>query len=77
MNPKRRPTKELKEQWHKDSNNWKFGLLYYNKEDKRIFPPKRFKYLGWTVNFANPTSILVLSLIIIAIIVKAIYIDKS
>ncbi|WP_426274738.1 DUF5808 domain-containing protein [Chryseobacterium sp. S-02] len=30
----------------KESSHWKFGLFYYNKEDKRIFPPKRFG-LGW------------------------------
>jgi uncharacterized membrane protein len=38
---------------------WKWGLFYFNKEDKRIFPPKRYG-IGWTVNFANPKSILAL-----------------
>ncbi len=41
-----------------DSQQWIRGLFYYNKEDKRIFPPKRIRYLGWTINFANPYSIL-------------------
>lgn len=41
----------------KDSH-WKWGLFYFNKEDKRIFPPKRIPWMGWTVNFANPKSIL-------------------
>ncbi|WP_326981676.1 DUF5808 domain-containing protein [Chryseobacterium sp. MYb264] len=50
----------------KDSEHWKFGLFYYNKEDKRIFPPKRFGW-GWTVNFANPLSVSVFLLILIAI----------
>lgn len=49
-----------------DSQHWKFGLFYYNKEDKRLFPPKRYGW-GWTVNFANPLSISALLLILIAI----------
>lgn len=60
--------KELLEQWHNDPSNWKWGVFYYNKKDKRIFPPKRIKSLGWTVNFANPISLLVLFVIIISIL---------
>jgi uncharacterized membrane protein len=52
------PNKEILEKWHKDPNNWKFGNFYYNKEDKRIFPPKRTAWMGWTVNFANRNSII-------------------
>jgi uncharacterized membrane protein len=48
-----------------DPGNWKWGLFYYNKNDKRIFPPKRLKYLGWTINFANPYSILAYVLLLI------------
>ena len=43
-----------------DVNNpdhWILGLFYFNKNYQRLFPPKRFKYLGWTINFANPYSI--------------------
>lgn len=43
-----------------DVNNpdhWILGILYFNKNDQRLFPPKRFKYFGWTINFANPYSI--------------------
>ncbi|MES2560358.1 MAG: DUF5808 domain-containing protein [Bacteroidota bacterium] len=39
--------------------HYKWGIFYYNKNDKRIFPPKRNPNMGWTVNFANPYSILV------------------
>ena len=62
------PSKETLEKWHKDPNNWGFGGIYYNKEDKRIFPPKRVKWMGWTVNFANPKSILVFIMVIIVTI---------
>jgi len=37
-------------------NNWKWGIFYYNPNDKRIFPRKRYGN-GWTINFANPLSI--------------------
>ena len=53
-----KPDKETLEQWLHDPNNWKWGVFYYNKADKRILPPKRIPALGWTVNFANKKSIL-------------------
>ena len=65
------PSKETLEKWHKDPNNWIWGMFYYNKEDKRILPPKRIKWMGFTVNFANPQSVL-LFLIPIAILILAI-----
>jgi len=42
----------------KRDENWIWGIFYYNKEDDRIFPPKRIPWMGFTVNFANPKSIL-------------------
>jgi len=51
------PDKETAERWHKDPGNWKMGIFYYNPQDNRIFPPKRTKAMGWTVNFGNPVSI--------------------
>ena len=39
------------------SGKWIWGIFYYNKEDSRIFPPKRIPWMGWTVNFANWKSI--------------------
>lgn len=49
---------------------WKFGVFYYNKNDKRIFVPKRIGW-GWTVNFASPESVLLMASIIFAIILIA------
>jgi len=54
-----------KRSWDDDSY-WKWGILYFNKEDKRVFPPKR-DGLGWTVNFANPLSVGAIVLIIVLI----------
>ncbi|MEM9391035.1 MAG: DUF5808 domain-containing protein [Bacteroidota bacterium] len=53
--------------WHKDPHHWKWGFFYFNSKDKRLFPPKREKAAGWTINFANPLSILV-HLIMLAIL---------
>ena len=64
MNSHQKPSKETLEKWHKDPNNWKLGIFYFNKQDKRIFPPKKLAQFGWTVNFANPISILAIILII-------------
>lgn len=60
-------TPEQQEIWHKDTNNWSFFGIYSNKEDKRIFVPKRFKWMGITLNFANPKSYFVLLGIIVFI----------
>ena len=51
-------SKKQLDMWHRDPNNWRFGFFYYNKEDSRLFPPKRNAALGWTVNFANTKSVL-------------------
>ena len=40
-----------------DSKHWVWGIFYYNPDDKRLLPPKRIPWLGWTVNFANVYSI--------------------
>ncbi len=71
MTNNQQPNRETFKQWHKDPANWKWGILYYNKNDKRIFPPKRSK-LGWTINFANPLSIMALVAITL-ILVTLIY----
>jgi len=46
--------------WHKDSNNWKAGVFYFNRKDPRVSVPKRNPMLGWTLNFGNPLSWLIL-----------------
>jgi uncharacterized membrane protein len=57
---KKMRNKEIFDQWHDDPSNWRWGVFYYNKQDKRLFPPKRIRGFGWTVNFANPYSYLAL-----------------
>lgn len=67
-------TRKIMDAWHRDKNNWKWGIFYYNPDDPRIFPPKRISFLGWTINFANPRSlfafILMLAVIVVIILVQ-------
>jgi uncharacterized membrane protein len=64
-------SQELKNKWHDDPKNWKLGIFYFNKEDKRWFPPKRIRLMGWTVNFAQPFTYVFLVLIFaVAYIIK-------
>lgn len=67
MNQK--PDRETLNRWHSDPNNWKWGMFYFNKEDKRLFPPKRVPMMGWTINFANKWSILAMIALVITIII--------
>jgi uncharacterized membrane protein len=34
--------------------NYRLGIFYFNRKDKRVIVPKRNRLLGWTVNFAHP-----------------------
>ena len=62
------PQQQLEEEWRLDPKNWIWGLFYFNKADKRIFPPKRIAWMGWTVNFANPYSILTMVAVVLFLI---------
>ncbi|MFN8165638.1 MAG: DUF5808 domain-containing protein [Bacteroidia bacterium] len=74
MSPEK-PTQQQLDEWHAEPKNWKFGILYFNPKDKRVFPPKRMKNLGYTINFANPVSVIVLLafFLIVYYITKAIH----
>jgi uncharacterized membrane protein len=75
-----KPDKATMEAWLHDLNNYKGKYFYYNKQDKRILPPRRIKSVGigmngpfikpngWVINFANPYSVLVLILLLAVII---------
>lgn len=43
-----------------DGDCWKGGVFYYAPDDPRIMVPKRVASFGWTLNFANWRSWLVL-----------------
>jgi uncharacterized membrane protein len=52
---------------------WKLGLFYYNPQDKRLIIQKRIPGFGFTFNFGNPYS----GLIIIAALVFIIAVAKT
>ena len=45
---------EMEDCW-KDRSNW--GLVYHCKADPRPIVPKRIKWMGWTINAAQPSAI--------------------
>jgi uncharacterized membrane protein len=58
-----------KEYNRNDPGNYKWGLFYFNREDPRVFIPKRNPGFGWTLNFASPFSyIVIFAIIIVAVI---------
>ncbi len=63
-------TPEELEACRNDPHNQKWGV-YYCKADPRVIVPKRVKWMGWTINFARPSAILVLLLMIAIIAVPA------
>ncbi|MFZ3591126.1 DUF1648 domain-containing protein [Bacillus sp. DJP31] len=42
-----------------DDKYWKFGQVYFNKNDPSLFLEKRFG-IGWTINYARPVALLIL-----------------
>jgi len=48
-----------------DPSKYKWGIFYYDPEDPRVFIPKNIRSLGFTLNFANPDSWLIIGAIII------------
>lgn len=53
---------------HQDPNNWKLGIFYFNPKDKRVLVLKRIPGFGFTLNFGNPFSVIVILLIITLIV---------
>ncbi|WP_028276309.1 DUF5808 domain-containing protein [Arthrobacter sp. I3] len=46
---------------HRDDDKyWRGGLVYINREDHALMVPRRFG-LGWTLNFGNPRSAMLLA----------------
>jgi uncharacterized membrane protein len=57
-----------------DPDNYKLFIFYFNSKDPRVLVPKRFRMMGWTLNFANPYSYLILlGIAICAILFSKLY----
>ena len=48
-----------------DNSHYIWNTFYFNKEDRRILVPKRVRWFGFTVNFAQPGTYLVLLIILL------------
>jgi uncharacterized membrane protein len=59
-------TREEIENCWKDPQNWKWRV-YYFKADPRVVVPRRLKWMGWTVNFARPSAIPLVGLIVVVV----------
>ena len=57
-------TREEIETCWKDPRNRKWGVFYYCKADPRVIVPKHPKWRGWTANFARPSAIPVVLLLL-------------
>lgn len=64
MDKKNYMTREEMEACWDDSRNRKWGLIYYCEADPRAIVPRRFKCMGWTVNFARPSAIPITALML-------------
>ena len=53
-----------------DFNNYKWGFFYYNKDDSRVFVPKRAG-IGYTLNYGKPFVTLGFILFLLLIFVQA------
>jgi len=49
-----------------EPTNYKWGIFYFNRKDSRIVVPKRVRGMGWTLNFGNIYTYILLILIISA-----------
>jgi len=53
-----------------DDIHWKLGFIYYNPDDTKVLVRKRYG-IGWTLNFAN-----IWSYVLIAVLVFILYVIK-
>ena len=49
-------------------DNYKFSIFYFNPKDKRLIVPKQDRNRGWTLNFGNIFTYIILLGICSAII---------
>jgi len=56
-----------------DRKRYKFGIFYHHKDNPKIFVPKGSGGIGWTLNFANRWSYVILLLTIAIFILGVAY----
>jgi uncharacterized membrane protein len=69
---KNKLNQEILDSMTKNPSNWR-GILYFNRKDPRLIVNKQFPSSGWTLNFANPlTYIMIVSIVLIVVVVTVI-----
>lgn len=53
-----------------DSAHYIWNTFYYNREDQRVFVPKRARPMGWTINFARPEIYLILAVVLVIFLIR-------
>jgi uncharacterized membrane protein len=54
-----------------DNTHYRWNAFYFNKEDKRILVPKRARWFGYTFNFAQPTTYIIIAFLLFCLCVLA------
>ena len=65
----------MKNSNNEQKSNYFLGVIYFNRKDSRVIVPKRVSGLGWTLNFANPYTFVII-IAIISIIIISTYLLK-
>jgi uncharacterized membrane protein len=56
--------------FEKNPMHYKWGIFYFNPDDNRIIVPKRSRWMGYTLNFANLWSYVIIgAFIVLAVLV--------
>ncbi len=54
-----------------DPENYRWGVFYFNQKDERAIVPKRNRWMGFTLIFANPLFwMVILTFIAIAVLLS-------
>ena len=64
--------KKTLDEFSQDKQNWKLGLFYFNRADKRTLVPSRRPGFGPTLNFASFYTFLLLAGTVILVLLMAI-----
>jgi uncharacterized membrane protein len=51
-----------------NQENYKWGFLYFDPNDKRVILPKVNPALGWTLNFSSPITYLIIVAFVLLLI---------
>jgi uncharacterized membrane protein len=53
LKPQEKKDSEISDKGFTDYTKTKFGIFYYNPDDKRLWVPKRIKWTGWLLNMGH------------------------